>query len=246
MFILGDRIHVEAMAELSLASQITLNNGVTIPNLGLGVFQVPNDAAHRIVLQALNIGYRHIDTAAYYQNEEGVGRAVRESGVPREEVFVTTKLWNSDHGFREALNACDRSLRALGLDYVDLYLIHWPRSDRRVETWRALERILDEGKARAIGVSNYLPRHLDETIANASVVPAIDQVEFSPFLYQKELLSYRPVQGHGAGSVQPAHQGKEAGGSPPPRLGQGLWAIPGPAIDPVGPAERNGGHSQVR
>ena len=114
--------------------------------LGLGVFQVPNDTAHRTVLQALDIGYRHVDTAAYYQNEEGVGRAVRESGVPREEIFVTTKLWNSDHGFREALAACDRSLRRSAWTIVDLYLIHWPRSDRRVETWKALERLIGRGE----------------------------------------------------------------------------------------------------
>jgi methylglyoxal/glyoxal reductase len=210
-YISGEHIHDEAMVELSLSSRITLNNGVQIPNLGLGVFQVPNATAHRTVLQALDIGYRHFDTAAYYQNEEGVGRAVRESGVPREDIFVTTKLWNSDHGFREALAACDRSLRALGLEYVDLYLIHWPRSDRRVETWKALERLLDEGKARAIGVSNYLPRHLDELLASSSVVPAIDQVEFSPFLYQKELLSYARSRGMVLEAFSPLTRGRKLG-----------------------------------
>jgi diketogulonate reductase-like aldo/keto reductase len=177
------------MSELSLSSRVALNNGVEIPALGLGVFQVPNEEACRVVRQALEIGYRHIDTAAYYGNEEGVGRAVRESGLARDEVFVTTKLWHTDNGFREALSACDRSLEALGMDHVDLYLVHWPRGDRQ-GAWKAMERILDEGKARAVGVSNYLARHLDETISRSSLVPSIDQVEFSPFLYQRDLLSY--------------------------------------------------------
>jgi diketogulonate reductase-like aldo/keto reductase len=168
---------------------VTLNNGVRMPSLGLGVFQVHDGIAREVVSTALGMGYRHIDTAAYYQNEAGVGRAIRESGLPREEVFVTTKLWYTDFGRREALAACDRSLRALDLEYVDLYLIHWPRGEGRVETWKAMERILDEGKARAIGVSNYLPRHIEE-IASSAVIPAVDQVEFSPFLYQKHLLEY--------------------------------------------------------
>jgi len=191
-----------------VSPSIRLNNGVEMPALGLGVFQVPNNVTYKVVSEALRIGYRHIDTAAYYQNEEGVGRAVRDSGVDREEVFVTTKLWNSDHGFKEALAACDRSLKALGFDHVDLYLIHWPRGDRRVETWKALERILDEGKARAIGVSNYLVRHLDETIAASSVVPAVDQVEFSPYLYQKDLLGYCRSKGIVLEAFSPLTRGK--------------------------------------
>lgn len=177
------------MSDLSLTSTITLNNGVRIPVLGLGTFKVPNDQAYSVVRHALDLGYRHIDTAAYYANEEGVGRAIRESGVPREEVFVTTKLWNTDHGRRETLAAFERSLKLLGLEYVDLYLVHWPRGERE-ETWKAMERLLEEGSARAIGVSNYTIRHLEETIGRSYVVPAVDQVEFSPFLYQKELLSY--------------------------------------------------------
>jgi diketogulonate reductase-like aldo/keto reductase len=177
------------MAELSLSSTITLNNGVHMPVLGLGVFQIPDETAYGVVTKALEIGYRHIDTAAYYQNEAGVGRAVRENGLSRDEVFVTTKLWYTDFGYRQTMSACDRSLRNLGLEYVDLYLIHWPRGDRRVETWKAMERILDEGKARAIGVSNYLPRHIEE-IASSAIIPVVDQVEFSPFLYQERLLAY--------------------------------------------------------
>lgn len=177
------------MSDLTLASTITLNNGVRIPVLGLGTFKVPNDQAYSVVRQALDIGYRHIDTASYYANEEGVGRAIRESGLPREDLFITTKLWNTDHGRKEALAAFDRSLKLLGLDHVDLYLVHWPRGERE-ETWKALERLLEEGMARAIGVSNYTIKHLEETIGRSYVVPAVDQVEFSPFLYQKELLSY--------------------------------------------------------
>ncbi|MGE5379274.1 MAG: aldo/keto reductase [Candidatus Saccharibacteria bacterium] len=196
------------MSELSQSSRATLNNGVKIPLLGLGVFQVPNEVARVTSLKAFELGYRHVDTAAYYQNEEGVGRAVRESGLAREEVFVTTKLWNTDHGFKETLAACDRSLRALGLEYVDLYLVHWPKGER-TETWRAMERILDEGKARTIGVSNYLPRHLDETIANASVVPAVDQVELSPFLTQKELRSYARSKGIVIEAFSPLTRGRK-------------------------------------
>ncbi len=177
------------MPELSLSSTIALNNGVRIPVLGLGTFKVPNDQVYHVVRQALDLGYRHIDTATYYNNEEGVGRAIRESGVPREEIFVTTKLWDTDHGKKEALAAFARSLELLGMDHVDLYLVHWPRGERH-ETWRAMERILEEGGARAVGVSNYTVRHLEETIGRSPVVPAVDQVEFSPFLYQKELLSY--------------------------------------------------------
>lgn len=195
---------------LSLSSRIALNNGVKIPVLGLGVFQVPDDEARRAVSQALEMGYRHIDTAAYYRNEEGVGRAVRESGLPREEVFVTTKLWHTDNGYREALAACDHSLEALGLDYVDLYLVHWPRGNRQ-DAWRAMERILDEGKARAVGVSNYLVRHLDETIARSPLVPAVDQVEFSPFLYQKELLSYCRSRGIVLEAYSPLTRGRRLG-----------------------------------
>jgi diketogulonate reductase-like aldo/keto reductase len=196
------------MSELSLSSGVVLNNGVKIPPLGLGVFKVPNELAYSTALKAFEIGYRHIDTATYYQNEEGVGRAVRECGLDREDIFITTKLWNTDHGFREALAACDRSLKTLNLDYIDLYLIHWPKGERR-ETWRAMERILDEGKARAIGVSNYLPRHLEETIAHASVVPAVDQVELSPFLTQVEIRDFARSRGIVVEAFSPLTRGSK-------------------------------------
>ncbi|WP_019178510.1 aldo/keto reductase [Methanomassiliicoccus luminyensis] len=199
------------MASLSLTSTVELSNGVRMPSLGVGVFKVPNREAYQNVLDALDLGYRHIDTAAYYQNEDAVGRAVANSGVPREDVFITTKVWNSDQGYDEALAAFDRSLELLRTDYVDLYLIHWPKSDKRLETWRALEKLLDDGRARAIGVSNYLIRHLDEVIANSEVVPMVDQVEFSPFLYQKELLEYCRSNNIVLEAYSPLTRGKKLG-----------------------------------
>lgn len=195
---------------LSLSSTIALNNGVKMPVLGLGVYQMTDEEAHQAVSQALEIGYRHIDTAAYYRNEKGVGRAVRESGLPREDIFVTTKLWHTDNGFREALAACERSLEALDMDHVDLYLVHWPKGDR-LGAWKAMERILDEGKARAVGVSNFLVRHLDDIGAISSLVPSIDQVEFSPFLYQKDLLSYCRDRGIVLEAYSPLTRGRRLG-----------------------------------
>jgi methylglyoxal/glyoxal reductase len=142
------------------------------------------------VKYALKVGYRHIDTASFYGNEEDVGRAIRDSGVPREEVFVTTKLWNTDQGYDFALSACDTSLRKLGLGYIDLYLIHWPVPELRAESWRALVELKRRGSCRAIGVSNYTVKHLKELLDRSDVTPAVNQVEFNPFLYQKELLRF--------------------------------------------------------
>ncbi len=162
-----------------------------MPLLGLGVYQTsPGKATEEAVKYALKIGYRHVDTASLYGNEESVGRAVRESGVPREQVFVTTKLWNSDHGYDAALRAFEKSQRKLGLGYVDLYLIHWPVSELREESWRALVELQRRGSCRAIGVSNYTVRHIDELLAGSKTVPDVNQVEFNPFLYQEELLRY--------------------------------------------------------
>lgn len=195
------------MADLSLSSEIALNNGVKMPILGLGVYQVTSGEARKAVREALEIGYRHIDTAAYYRNERGVGQAIRESGVPREDLFITTKLWHADNGYKEALVACGRSLKALNVDHVDLYLVHWPRGDRR-GAWKAMDRILDEGMARAVGVSNFLPKHLDDIMSASSLVPSVDQVEFSPFLYQKELLSYCRDKGIVLEAYSPLTRGK--------------------------------------
>ena len=169
---------------MSIASTITLNNGVNIPRLGLGVYRSPaGDTTIQAVSAALEAGYRHIDTAMIYGNERAVGKAVRESGIPRDEVFVTTKLWNDDHGYESALRACDKSLSELGLDVIDLYLIHWPLPEKRLDTWRAFEKLLADGKVRAIGVSNYMAHHLTELLANSETVPAINQIELSPYSY---------------------------------------------------------------
>ena len=168
-----------------------LNNGVKIPRLGLGVYQsAPGQTTKKAVEYALKIGYRHIDTARIYGNESDVGMAVRESGVKREDIFVTTKLWNGDQGYENSLKACDESLKRLGLTYLDLYLIHWPVQNALAESWKALVGLLKEGKCRSIGVSNYTIHHLTELLETSDTVPAVNQVEFSPFLYQKQLLDY--------------------------------------------------------
>ncbi len=162
-----------------------------MPYLGLGVYLAgPGAEAQNAIRYALEAGYRHIDTAKIYGNERDVGIALKKSGIPREEIFVTTKLWNSDHGYDETIRACQESLMTLGLSYVDLYLIHWPEEELRIETWKAMITLQEEGKCRAVGVSNYTIRHLEELLADSPVVPTVNQVEFSPFLYQKDLLDF--------------------------------------------------------
>ncbi|MDN5297302.1 MAG: hypothetical protein PWQ71_1408 [Bacteroidota bacterium] len=169
----------------------TLNNGTKIPYVGLGVFRLNDEkAAYDTVRMALDNGYRHIDTASMYQNEEAVGRAIRDSGIPREEIFLTTKLWNDDIRANRAERAFEASLNRLGLDYVDLYLVHWPVRDLYVSVWKDMEKIYASGKAKAIGVSNYLVHHLEELLAEASVVPAVDQIELHPYLVQQELIDF--------------------------------------------------------
>ena len=166
---------------------LQLNSGARIPQVGLGVWQTPSGATtHEAVATALDVGYRHIDTARIYGNEADVGAAVRASGVARDALFVTTKLWNADQGYDRALSACDASLERLGLDYVDLYLIHWPVAGKRLDSWRALERIHAEGRARSIGVSNFLVPHLEELLGKATRVPAVNQIELTPFLQRRE------------------------------------------------------------
>jgi len=179
------------MANLSIQSTVTLNNNVQMPILGLGVYQTPpGRVTQNSVKFALKLGYRHVDTARIYGNEADVGEAVRESGILREDLFVTTKLWNSDQGYDSTLRACEASLKRLGLDYVDLYLVHFPVPDVRKESWRAMETLFKKGRCRAIGVSNFTIRHLEELTEESDVVPSVNQVEFHPFLYQKELLDY--------------------------------------------------------
>jgi len=179
--------------KLTIDTKITLNDGHAIPQLGLGVWQTrAGKSCEAAVLAALEAGYRHIDTAAMYGNEESVGAAIRISGIPRENIFVTTKLWNSDHGKPE--QALDTSLRKLNMDYVDLYLIHYPVRQRR-QSWLALEALRAQRKARSIGVSNFTIRHLTELLAETGTVPAVNQVEFHPYLYQQELLAYCQAKG---------------------------------------------------
>ncbi|KHL04144.1 aldo/keto reductase [Sinomonas humi] len=174
---------------MTQAPRVTLSGGIDMPQLGFGLYKVPAEDAARLAGEALGAGYRSLDTAAMYGNEAGVGLAVAEAadgGLPREDVFVTTKLWNSDQGYDPALRAFDRSLSALGLDYVDLYLIHWPCPARGlfVETYRALERLLEDGRVRAIGVSNFQPEHLRRLAAECTVMPAVNQIELHPWLQQ--------------------------------------------------------------
>ncbi|MFH8727159.1 aldo/keto reductase [Streptomyces termitum] len=192
---------------------VKLNNGVEIPQLGFGVFQVPDDETTAAVSAALEAGYRSIDTAAVYGNEAGVGRALAASGVPREELFVTTKLWNADQGYDAALRAFDASLDKLGLDHVDLYLIHWPTPahDLYPETWRALEKLAADGRARAVGVSNFQPAHLRRLIDEGGLVPAVNQIELHPGLQQAELRAFHAEHGIATEAWSPLAQGAVLG-----------------------------------
>lgn len=182
---------------MSQVPQLELNDGVRIPQLGFGVWQVPNEQAAPSVAEALRAGYRSIDTAAAYQNEEGVGQAIKESGIPREELFITTKLWNSDQGYDETLRAFDASIAKLGLEYVDLYLIHWPLPSigKYVDTWKAFEKLKADGRIRSIGVSNFQPSHLQRLFAETEVVPSVNQIELHPNLPQGDLRAFHAEHG---------------------------------------------------
>jgi 2,5-diketo-D-gluconate reductase A len=188
---------------------VRLNNGVEMPQLGFGVFLVPADEVVEPVRAALDAGYRLIDTAKLYGNEEGVGRAIRESGLPRDEVFVTTKVWNSDHGYDTTLRAFDESRKLLGLDVVDLYLIHWPTPKRNlfVETWKALETLYADGRVRAIGVSNFNVPHLQRLLDETTVVPAVNQIELHPGFPQEELRAFHAQHGVVTESWSPLGRG---------------------------------------
>jgi 2,5-diketo-D-gluconate reductase A len=194
---------------MSHVPNIRLNNGVEIPQVGFGVFQIEPDRTADAVRDAFEAGYRHIDTAQGYGNEEGVGQALRDSGLSRDEVFVTTKLANDRHGHDEAITALDESLQRLGLDHVDLFLIHWPRpkTDRFVETWKAFEKIASDGKARAIGVSNFRVADLDRLAAETSTVPALNQIELHPWLPQDELRAYHREHGIATEAWSPLAKG---------------------------------------
>eukprot|EP00698_Gefionella_okellyi_P015962 TRINITY_DN4539_c0_g1_i2.p1 TRINITY_DN4539_c0_g1~~TRINITY_DN4539_c0_g1_i2.p1 ORF type:complete len:287 (-),score=54.85 TRINITY_DN4539_c0_g1_i2:749-1609(-) len=179
-----------AVPMLSLLSKVPLSSGATIPLLGLGVYQTARSEAASIVLAAFKAGYRHVDTAALYKNEGEVGEAIRKSGIPRSEIFITTKLWNNDQGYSEAKQAFAASLQKLGLDYVDLYLLHSPVRGKRLDSWRALEELHAEGKIRSIGVSNYGIHHLKELFENCKVRPVVNQIEVSPYNTREELCKF--------------------------------------------------------
>ncbi len=179
-----------------LKATVSLNNGVRMPWLGLGVFQMPSDAETAAAVRtAFQLGYRSVDTASLYRNERGVGQAVRDCGIPRDELFVTTKVWNDDMRGNRIEAAFEQSLTLLGLDYVDLYLLHWPVKGKLVSSWRVLERLHRAGRIKAIGVSNAMIPHLDELLAAAEIVPAVNQIEFHPYLQSKPLAAY--CRGHG-------------------------------------------------
>jgi diketogulonate reductase-like aldo/keto reductase len=194
---------------LALESRLPLRDGHAIPILGLGVYQAPQgEETQTAVRAALAAGYRHIDTARVYQNETDVGQALHDSGVPRDQVFITTKLWNADHGYEAAILACEASLKRLGLDYLDLFLIHWPVPGLRQESWRALVELQHRGLCRSIGVSNYTVRHLQELLDKTDTPPAVNQVEFHPFLYQQRLQAFCQAQGIVVEAYSPLTRGE--------------------------------------
>jgi diketogulonate reductase-like aldo/keto reductase len=170
---------------------VELKNGIPMPYFGLGVFQVHDgEEVIQAVKDALSAGYRHIDTASLYGNERGVGKAVAETGIPRKEIFVTSKVWNSDQGYDSTLRAFDKSLKLLGFEYLDLYLVHWPVKGKYLDTWKALERLYSEDQVRAIGVSNFLQHHLEDLLPHCETVPMVNQMEFHPRLVQQKLMDY--------------------------------------------------------
>ena len=198
-------------AEVDGSPAVVLRGGVRMPRLGLGVFQVPADEAQRVVEDALSLGYRHVDTAAAYVNEAGVGAALRRSGLAREEVFVTSKLRNGDQGYEEALRAYDDTCHRLGVEVLDLYLVHWPNpaAGRYVDSWRALERLHAEGRVRAVGVSNFLLPHLDALAAASGLVPAVNQVELHPTFQQRALVTASRERGIVVEAYSPLGQGAD-------------------------------------
>ncbi|HYC80791.1 MAG TPA: aldo/keto reductase [Solirubrobacterales bacterium] len=196
-------------APVPAVPKVELHDGVAIPQLGFGVFQVPPDETQKAVEEALAVGYRHVDTAAAYRNEAGVGAAIAASDIPREELFVTTKLWNSEHGHDSALQACARSLEALGLEYVDLYLIHWPlpAADLYMDTWRGFEALKIEGRSRSIGVSNFRLEELERLQREADQQPTINQIELHPYLQQHELRHWQVEHALATEAWSPIAQG---------------------------------------
>ena len=167
-----------------------LANGTQMPYLGLGVFKTSNQEISDAVHWALDAGYRHIDTAAFYENEDGLGEALKSHSLPRKEIFITSKVWNTDQGYNETIDAFNKSIGKLQTDYLDLYLVHWPVKGKYKETWRAIETLYDEGRIRAIGVSNFMQHHLEDLMGSAHVMPMVNQIEFHPYLRQQDLLDF--------------------------------------------------------
>jgi 2,5-diketo-D-gluconate reductase A len=198
------------MPYVTAAPSVTLRDGARIPQLGFGVFQVPPEDTQETVEEALATGYRHVDTAHAYGNERGVGAAIAASGLDRDEVFVTTKLWNSEQGYDSTLAACEQSLQRLGLEHVDLYLIHWPMptEDRYLETWRAFERLQDEGRVRSLGVSNFRVEDLERLRAEAERLPTVNQIELHPRLQQTGLRAWHADHGVATEAWSPLAQGE--------------------------------------
>ncbi len=203
------RRNVTFKSETSTVPSIVLNDGNVIPQLGFGVFQVPAEDVVSAVTTALEVGYRSIDTAAIYENEEGTGRAIRESGLPRDEIYVTTKLWNSEQGYDSTLRAFDASMQRLGLDYLDLYLIHWPvaAADRFVDTFRAFQALKSQGRVRSIGVSNFTVAHIQRLIAETGEIPVVNQIELHPRLAQRELREFHTANAIATEAWSPLGQG---------------------------------------
>ncbi|MEH7444782.1 aldo/keto reductase [Bacillus sp. JJ1122] len=193
----------------TIFDKVVLHNGVKIPALGLGVYKVEEGSQiDETIKNALNIGYRLIDTASFYMNEEGVGRAIRASGIPREELFITTKVWNADQGFDSTLRAFETSMEKLGLDYLDLYLVHWPVKGKYIETWRALEKLYREGRVRAIGVSNFKIHHLEDLLMHSEEKPVVNQVELHPLLSQEDLRGLCQLHGIKVEAWSPLSRGR--------------------------------------
>ncbi len=194
---------------MNIFSKVKLNNGVEMPWFGLGVFRAKDgQEVENAVLTALKHGYRSIDTAAVYDNEKGVGNAVKESGVSREEIFLTSKVWNTDQGYKSTFRAFEESLERLQTDYLDLYLIHWPKGKRSVETWKAMEELYEKKRVRAIGVSNFLEHHLEGFLPECNIIPAVNQYEFHPELLQPKLLEYCLKKGIRPEAWSPIMRGK--------------------------------------
>jgi len=201
------------MTSAPVAPVLTMNDGRGIPQLRLGVYKVPDDITAATIVAAVEAGYRHIDTATFYANERGTGEGMRASGLDREDLFVTTKVWQDDQGFESTLRAFEQSRRLLGLDYVDLYLIHWPapRQDRYVDTWRAMEKLLADGVVRSIGVANFHTHHLDRLMAETEVVPVVNQVELHPWLPQEAVHAYDAEHGILTEAWSPLARGRVLG-----------------------------------